>query len=89
MQRIVDDDLGTGHQEDVLVLGKIEQRVAEIAIVAAGILEADDRAFPGKRRYCRARQLDVHADRDVIGDQRNVDGVPDIAEMVERSRTGW
>src|SRR5262249_46463791 len=34
-QGIVDDDLGAGHQEDILVGGEIEQRIAEIAVVAA------------------------------------------------------
>ncbi len=35
---VVDDDLRAGHQEDVLVFGEVEERIAEVAVVAAGIL---------------------------------------------------
>ncbi len=62
---------------------QIEQCIAEIAVIAGGILQADDRAFIGKRYHGLACKLGMDADRDVVGNQRNIDRIAHHAEMID------
>ena len=88
LEGVVDNDLRAGHQEDVRLVGEIEQAEAEVAVVAARVLEPCDGAFAGERHRRLALELGVDADRDVVGDHGQVDRVPAHSGSGRRSRAG-
>jgi hypothetical protein len=83
IEHAVDNDLGPGHGKEIRQAGRIGKHIAERSVIPARILEPGNRAFPGERRNRRAFELDVNADRDVIGNDGYLERFAQIAEMID------
>ena len=62
---------------------QVLQQHAKAALVTAAVFQRYHHLLTGQRVDGVARQLDVHADRNIVGHHRQVDRITHIAEVVQ------